>query len=192
MNHQSTPSDRAVLGRRQFLMMMGAAGGLLAMGTGSRMSLAESGLQVVSESAKALGSEVTIKVLHADRAVAEKAIRAAFKELADVESILSIYCADSEVARLNRDGVVDRPNRMLVEVLAKAEEMSNASNGAFDVTVQPLWQVYADANKSGKLPSDQQIAQARAKVDWHKLKVTEERITLKDPCMAITLNGIAQ
>jgi thiamine biosynthesis lipoprotein len=65
---------------------------------------------------------------------------AALAELREVEKVLSLYRPDSAVCRLNREGVLTQPHPFLVEVLRKAETLSQLSGGAFDVTVQPLWE----------------------------------------------------
>jgi thiamine biosynthesis lipoprotein len=58
-------------------------------------------------------------------------------EIARYENIFSLY-RDSEVTRLNRDGVV-RPSPELVEVVDASQRLGVISGGAFDITVQPLW-----------------------------------------------------
>lgn len=130
--------------------------------------------------------------LHPSGAVGEKALDDAFAELARVERVMSIYLPDSELSRLNRDGALTRPDPYLIRVFKEAQLMADRSSGAFDVTVQPLWNLYAAANKSGALPGDGEIDAARAKVDWRGLTVTDTELRLRDPGMSVTLNGIAQ
>jgi thiamine biosynthesis lipoprotein len=139
-----------------------------------------------------MGTDVCITVLHVSRDMAEDAIDEAMVELAGVEEVMSLYRPDSQVSVLNRQGAIQRPDARLVDVLLKAEDMSRRSEGAFDVTVQPLWELWAAAKKQGRRPTPDQIAAAAAKVDWRKVELSTERIALKTPGMAITLNGIAQ
>ena len=75
----------------------------------------------------------------------------------------------------------------LLEVLRLARRMSEASEGAFDVTVHPLCEVLA----SGELTEDR-IAAARRLVDYRKLHIDAERIGFEQPGMRVTLNGVAQ
>jgi thiamine biosynthesis lipoprotein len=141
---------------------------------------------------RALGSEVSITALHAERDVAEQAVAAAFAELELVEELMSIYRPHSQLSRLNRNGCIDAPHAYLLHVLRAATELSRASDGAFDVTVQPLWTLYADAQKQGHLPQADEIETARRLVDWRRLQITTERVTLRGKRSAVTLNGIAQ
>ena len=146
----------------------------------------------VVEKTRALGTEVSITVVGLDRPAARRAVRAAFDELEQIESLLSIYRPDSQVSRLNRDGVIDDADSHLLAVLRASIDMSRRSGGAFDITVQPLWQLYADAAKQGRLPDAARVDAARRDVNWQAISIAGRRVRLTDKGMAITLNGIAQ
>lgn len=135
--------------RRQFLLWCGLAGAAAATASvagccGTRGSgkattqAAAAGLKTAQRAGTALGSDVSMLVLHEDSAVGERALDAAFAELRRVERVMSIYLPDSQVSRLNSAGAVTHPNPYLVRVLEEARRMSEKSNGAFDVTVQPF------------------------------------------------------
>ena len=143
-------------------------------------------------SASVFGAEAKLILLHDEEPVAARALNAALAELREVEAVLSLYRPDSAVCRLNREGVLSRPHPFLVEVLRKAQKLSELSDGAFDVTVQPLWELYAAARKAGRVPEAAEIETARRKVDWHKVEVDPDRIRLGERGMAITLNALAQ
>jgi thiamine biosynthesis lipoprotein len=149
-------------------------------------------LQSVSRTSWALGSDATITVVHQDASAGEAAIDAAFKELERIEDVMSIYRANSQLSRLNRDGVLDDPHPYFVEVLQAAQAMSQRSDGAFDVTVQPLWNLYAAAQQRKQLPTDAEIAAARQCINWKKVHVANSQIRFEGDDTAITLNGIAQ
>lgn len=130
--------------------------------------------------------------LHPRRDVAEAAVTAAFAELERVEAVMSLYRPESQICRLNRDGVLEAPDHRLVEVLRFAREISESSQGAFDITVQPLWSLHAAALKEGRLPSDDEVSRARSRVDWRRVEVTAERVVLHGEGTAITINSMAQ
>ena len=48
--------------------------------------------------------------------------------------------------------ILDDPHPYLLKVLNEAQRTSQHSNGAFDITVQPLWALYAEAQRAGRLP----------------------------------------
>jgi thiamine biosynthesis lipoprotein len=176
-------------GRRQFLLAVGGAAGLAALGGAA---LWRNGLRRIERTAAALGTSVTIQVLHDDAAGAAEALDAAFAEIEQVESVMSIYRPDSQLRRLNRHGVLRRPHRYLLEVLQHAQATSQATDGAFDITVQPLWDLYDRAKQRGELPTRAALAHAMTLVDWQRVDMQPERIRMRQLGMQVTLNGIAQ
>lgn len=180
----------APIDRRRFLFLLGGAGGLAALS--ALPGLGRGSLQKVERSARALGSDLTLTLLHEDRAEADRAIDEAFLEIDRIEEAMSLYRPHSQLCRLNREGVLDRPDPRLVSVLRAAEDASRRSDGAFDATVQPLWALYAEAGRSGRLPDAAAVEDAARRIDWRRVEVTDERIRLRGEGMAVTLNGIAQ
>lgn len=143
----------------------------------------------------ALGAPATIRLYHDDRDAAEEAVEAARAEVDRLEDLFSLYRANSELSRLNRDGIVAAPSHDMRRIMALAKQFGDISGGAFDVTVQPLWRLYAhhfaapNADPAG--PRRDAIERTLARVDYRLISVAPERIALA-PGMAVTLNGIAQ
>jgi len=190
-------------GRRKFLGIVVGLGGAAVMAglgrsffkhrlvTNPNTPPALEGLATAYRRTWALGSEMSITALHARRAVAETAIDAALEELKLVQRELSIFDADSQVARLNSCGRLDDPHPLLLQTLQLSSDLSQQTNGAFDISVQPLWDMYAEADKAGKRPDDGQIETARRLVGWQDVDFSDQRVRLARPGMGITLNGIA-
>ncbi len=189
--------------RRQFLYLAAGVGGAMSLGITDWLvrnathaeeaeSAPSSSLKSATRTSWALGSDVSITALHADRKTAADAVDAAFAELELVEELMSMYRPESQLSRLNRDGELGGPHPYFVEVLRAAQDMSRRSGGAFDITVQPLWSLFAEAKKSESLPEDTAVEKARQKVDWRRVEVSPSRIRLRGEGTAITLNGIAQ
>ncbi len=207
MTSRGPDSLRSARSRRGFLLTVG--GGAMALGLGLRSRLeaaADASLangsgptgglieaMVTSHrTGQALGSQITMVALHRDLVVGERALDAAFAELARVERVMSIYLPGSEVSRLNSAGVLEDPDPYLVDILGHAAEMSARSGGAFDITVQPLWELYAAAQRVGGLPTATAIDETRERVDWRGVDYSPTEVRLRNPRMGITLNGIAQ
>jgi thiamine biosynthesis lipoprotein len=130
----------------------------------------------------AFGTVVSIKVLHDDARQAELALADALAEARRVDALMSIYRPGSEVHTLNRDGRLARPGAHLLAVLDEANRLATQTGGAFDITVQPLWE---------RARTGQSRAPALPLVGWRRMRLDGAGVTL-DPGMAITLNGIAQ
>lgn len=177
--------------RRRFLgVSLGCAA--TALGGMHYSSTADKPLQRFTRTSQALGTCVSITLLARDDRWAGQAAEAAFAEIDAIEDALSLYRHGSDLRRLNRDGVLNNPDPRLVEVLRYAVQVSQASRGAFDVTVQPLWELYASARRAGKLPGEADIAAARDRVDWRGVEIAERQIRFHDRRTQVTLNGIAQ
>jgi thiamine biosynthesis lipoprotein len=141
-----------------------------------------------------VGFGTTLSLLAADRDATRlaRALDAAVATLQRIEAQMSLFRGDSALSVLNRDGRLDDAPAELLEVLATAQRVSQASDGAFDATVQPLWLAFALAQQHGRLPTREELGAARALVDWRGVIVAGRRVRLARPGMGITLNGIAQ
>lgn len=139
-----------------------------------------------------LGTTLTLRAAHADVAQLDRALDAAVAAIRRIEASMSLYRPNSELVRLNRQGYLNHPSETLWAVLSAAQRISQRSEGAFDITVQPLWQLFERARREGRLPTDQEIKAAKQRVGWRHLSVERQRIELLRPGMALTCNGIAQ
>jgi FAD:protein FMN transferase len=144
----------------------------------------------------ALGAQVSIEIHHPDRAEAERLVEQCIHDVRRLEQQFSLYRADSDICTLNRTGILVSPDAEMVALLKASLRFADLTDGAFDPTVQPLWQLYADHFSAAKPdpegPSPEMLAEALAKVGRSGLFVREDRIALKKRGAAITLNGIAQ
>lgn len=145
---------------------------------------------------RALGGLASIQIYHHDPNVGQEILTACVSEIIRLEKIFSLFRRDSSLVMLNRDGHLSNPPIELLSLLKKASRVSEASKGAFDITVQPLWTLYAGhfsrSNADPAGPSAVAIEKANKRVGWRNLKISESSITLNKPGMAVTLNGIAQ
>ncbi|WP_029007341.1 FAD:protein FMN transferase [Azospirillum halopraeferens] len=179
------------LTRRRFLTITAAAGVAAVMTPSAE---AAAGPRVWRGTV--LGADAAIALHHPDTAEADRLIRLCLAEVERLERVFSLYRPDSALVRLNRDGELRDPPTDLVRLLDDAARMAQRTGGAFDVTVQPLWQLYAGhfgrpgADPAGPPPAA--VAAVRRLVDHRALRVEPGRIAFARPGMAATLNGIAQ
>ena len=178
--------------RRRFLSITAAVAGLALLPR--RSATAPAAFETWQGTA--LGARATIRLAHPDPGFARALIGRARAEIDRLERVFSLYRSDSAVSRLNREGVLPAPPLDLVRLLAEARRYSEFTDGAFDVTVQPLWRFYAEHFSRDRTkaegPDPEALAAVLARINYRSVSVDSARIAFEQPDMAITLNGIAQ
>ncbi|MEA2707584.1 MAG: FAD:protein transferase [Phycisphaerales bacterium] len=143
-----------------------------------------------------MGLQVRLVLYTKDEPTAKTAAKAAFARVAELEEIMSDYQRDSELMQLcGKAGTGPVPvSKELFDVLAYAQHVSEASAGAFDVTVGPLVQLWRQSRKTQKLPDPLALATARSLVGHHLMQLDRKRQTvdLKLPGMRLDLGGIGK
>lgn len=187
----------AKVDRRRFLGGLGTGG--LALAGATRLARSWHGSadaqvegEPVRQAGHALGTTVTVMVLHPRPEVARRAVDLALAEVQRVDRMLSLYRPDSVLVRLNERGVLRHPPPELVAVLQMSAAVSQQTGGAFDITVQPLWELYAQAERAGTVPEGHAVRAAWSRVDWRRVHIRPHQIELFGAGTQITLNGIAQ
>lgn len=184
-----------MLNRRRFMSIAATGAVLGSMPVGLAIAGAGAPAPTVWKGV-AMGAQASMTLVHPDRAHAKALIDLCVAEVERLESIFSLYRADSALSRLNATGLLDDPPAELAELLSFSLSLANSSGGAFDPTIQPLLRLYFEhfsrpgAPPGG--PSAQAIARARRTVGFADVEVGLGRIRLGRPGAAITLNGVAQ
>jgi thiamine biosynthesis lipoprotein len=179
------------ISRRRFLTISAAGFGLPLL---PPRAYAEA--HIVSWSGSVLGASASLRINHPDRRAAERLIARATSEVRRLERILSLYREDSSLITLNRTGILVAPPPELLELLSACRRYYELTNGAFDPTVQPLWNLYfghfsrLGADPAG--PPQGEVKAALQQVGFHQVLAGRDRIVFARRGMAITLNGIAQ
>ncbi len=178
--------------RRRALTVIAAAAGMPFLPSGS----AAERTPVFEWRGRALGAQARLLLAHPDDAAVRRVVARCLDEVARLERIFSLHLPDSEIATLNRTGRLDAASQDFRIVLAEAQRFGELSGGAFDVTVQPLWQLYAAhfaANPDDVAgPPVHRIEAVRRRVDYRAVAMDGPRVGFLRPGMAVTLNGIAQ
>lgn len=182
--------------RRRFITITAAAAGfaLLPRVPGSAAQAGQANLR--SWRGVALGADATLRINHPDPAVADRLIERSIGEVRRLERIFSLYAPDTAISLLNRQGRMEEPPADFLRLLSESENYARMTGGAFDITVQPLWRLYADhfstpgADLNG--PSAQERVRAIASVGHDAIAFDASRVEFMRPGMGLTFNGIAQ
>jgi thiamine biosynthesis lipoprotein len=144
-----------------------------------------------------MGTQFKIICYARDERSASSACQAAFARVAQLNSLLSDYDPQSELNRLCDTGgtgrwVVVSPE--LWRVLQHAQQLSERSEGAFDITVGPLVRLWKRALRTRQLPDAQRLAEAQAAVGYRhvQLDARHRAVRLGQRQMQLDLGGIAK
>ena len=147
-----------------------------------------------------MGTRFRVVLYALDRAAGEAAARAALLRVHELDAKLSDYREDSALSRLSAlsaemapTGFVDADDD-LYGVLACAEGISFASEGAFDVTVGPASVLWRRARRQNELPGRTEIDEALRSIGWQKLELDHERhrVRLLARDMRLDVGGIGK
>ncbi len=113
-----------------------------------------------------MGTIFEITAYGSDREATAQAIEKAFAAIRRADEIMSHYKPESDLMRLNREGVngpVSVP-ASLYYVLAESLKYSELTGGAFDITVGPLVRLWERAAEEDRIPSRNELMRARSSV----------------------------
>ncbi len=184
----------ASLTRRRAIRIVAAVAGLPLVIAAVRAA-APSG-QLFGWQGEVLGALSEFTLWHTDAALAQRTILRVRGEIARYEGIFSLYRQDSEISRLNAAGTLHKPSPELRSLVADSRRLGILSDGAFDISVQPLWRLYeAHFWSHGDIQPDIEARArdvARDLVDFRNIDIGDTRIAFERAGMGITLNSLAQ
>lgn len=143
-----------------------------------------------------MGTFARVIAVAADSDTAKSCIEVAFAEITNVDRLMSDYKDDSEISEVNRDAAkrAVKVGKSTFEVLQKSYEFSELTDGAIDVTIGPLVDLWRLAETTDTLPTDAELQQALSKVGYDKLLLDagqgNVRFTVEG--MRLDLGGVAK
>jgi len=143
-----------------------------------------------------LGTFVTIAIYGSDRdeAELETIVKRAFQRIREIENHTSSFVDTSEVRRLKAFAGLKKISIStdLHQILHKAEEISEISGGAFDITVEPLLELWNFEADTPRVPTKSQIYALLPLIDYRGLFCDSSTAFLTRKGMGIDLGGIAK
>ena len=143
-----------------------------------------------------MGTFTRVVAIAQDGRTAARCAEAAYNSIKNIDRLMSDYITDSEISRVNREAF-RRPVQVseeTFEVLERSINFSKLTDGAFDITIGPLvdlWKEAADANSE---PNEVELADARSKVGYEKLILDSDNRMVKFQVkgMRLDLGAIAK
>ncbi len=192
--------EKNTMNRRAFLRLSGFLGLGLAAGAGGMFLTMKDSvrfnktLHKVSMTRLAMGTFVSMTLIHDSVDKAQKAMELAFDEISRLTGILSRFDKTSAVSELNNKGILKNPPPELLSVVKSSLTHYRISKGNFDITVKPVVDFFKKDFSEGQnhVPDDAEIDRLLACVGSDNIAISKNMIRFKKPHMGITLDGIAK
>jgi thiamine biosynthesis lipoprotein len=135
-------------------------------------------------------------VLSGERPAGLPDAAAALDEGDRLEEVMTIFREASELSRVNRDAhqAPVQVSGELFAVLSAAAELSEATEGAFDITSAPLSRCWGFLRREGRLPAQEDIDRARDCVGMHlvDLEAGARTVHFRRPGVTLNLGAIGK
>jgi len=139
-----------------------------------------------------MGTYVTITIYGEEEQTVEQATEAAYKEIERIEKLVSNYINTSEVYILNENQKISNVSNELIYLLTKSLKYGDLSQGAFDITVQPILDLYKDSFENLKRPpTEEEVQETLNQVGYEYIFIKNKNMKFTKPTK-ITLGGIAK
>lgn len=111
--------------------------------------------------------------------------------LDQVDASLSTFNKESIISAINRNEDV-KVNKMFSDVFTLAQEISKETDGAFDITVAPLVNIWGFGFKRGTEPTPHAIDSILQTIGYTKVKLENDHIIKSDPRIMLDCAAIAK
>lgn len=109
------------------------------------------------------------------------------------EAIFSATEAGSDVSRINEaQGKPVHVSSDTASLLSEALYYAELTNGAFDPTMKVISDLWNIRSEDPQIPDEESMLRAGEHVDYHKVLLEDNTVTLLDPDARIDLGGIAK
>ncbi|MBT5551835.1 MAG: FAD:protein FMN transferase [Nitrospina sp.] len=141
-----------------------------------------------------MGTLVEISVYEKDKDLAQLAIQNAFDEIQRMEKLMSTHIPTSEISQINQSAglrtVSVSPE--VLEVIRRALYWAEQTDGALDVSIGPVHELWDFDGDHPALPDKNTLAQELLKVDYRKIQIENQTVFLMDKGMRLHLGAIAK
>lgn len=142
-----------------------------------------------------MGSHYSLKYVQAEGLPPRKRLQAEVEGmLAEIDRQMSTWRADSDLSRFNQlpAGACMAMPRSVLQLVRFGAQLSAGSEGAFDLTVQPLMDLwgFGAQSRGRRVPTAEEIAAVLPAIGQRHLRIDGERLC-KDAFVRVDLDAIA-
>lgn len=145
------------------------------------------GCSEVSETFEAMDTSMTIKAYGKN---AKKAVGAAEDEILALDNMFRRKSGASDIFKINADGSAG-VSEDTAELVLRSAKISEETDGAFDITVAPLMDLWGFYDKIFRVPKDDEITETLKSVGYKNISVNGNSVSVKNSAK-LDLGGIAK
>ncbi len=125
-----------------------------------------------------------------------QAMKLAFDEIERIDDLMDVHDTDSEIFRINQAAGKSavQVSADTFEVIERAIEYADRTDGALDISVSPLMELWGFGSDSNQIPADDELKKKLSLVDYRKITIDKSHSTVKLELsgMKIDVGGIAK
>lgn len=147
-----------------------------------------------TDSRSIMDTTVTIAIYDFSEEHAVQTVDKAFGRVGDVDDVMSSYKNDSQTSILNEGSRLEGASPDLIYVIERSRYYSTISDGAFDITIMPVLDLWTSKFSPGgtyQPPTQEEIDTTLELVDYSMITIEDGNISM-EPGMKIALGGIAK
>jgi len=139
-----------------------------------------------------MGTRISLELWHSDKLLATECSRQVFAEMYRLDELMSPYRPGSEITFINNNASITAVeiSAEMSYVIDRSLHFSEISGGAFDITFASIGYQYDYRNKIQ--PSEQNIKLGLPSIDYHHIKLDQQKIRFDNSGVRIDLGGIAK
>ncbi|MBN1973707.1 MAG: FAD:protein FMN transferase [Sedimentisphaerales bacterium] len=143
-----------------------------------------------------MGTFARVIIIAGNSKTAQQAATDAFAEMEKVDDLMSDYKDNSDIGIVNKEAFqrAVQVSESTFEVIRRSVVFSKLTDGAFDITVGPLVDLFRKSRETQIAPTKEEIEKTKTKVGYEKLILDETNRTVKFTVegMRLDLGGIAK
>jgi thiamine biosynthesis lipoprotein len=178
--------------RRKFITMVALAGTAAFLPNWPKNLQKNAVTAPVKVSRMIMGTVVNLVIIDDDEEKAKTAALNCLDKMSNLEKTLSRFNHNSQLSHLNMNGFLSNPDAALIDVLNLAKTIGDKSNGAFDISIKPVIDLYFEEKLNNRLPLQTKLSEQLALVNYKNIVVSGDLIKFQKPNMQITLDGIGK
>lgn len=139
----------------------------------------------------AMGTVISQKVYGVN---GQAAANEAVKKIEYLDKLLTFNDTQGDLYKLNQNagktGVELDPET--IKIIEKAQQVSEMSHGAFDITIGPLVKAWGIGTDTARIPSNEELKSLQALINYKDVEINNHYVSLKRKGQMVDLGGIAK